>query len=153
MASELLQPELQFEGLMHDAEEAYARDLATPLKALIPQYSEVVARITRAIRIRFDLPEFAHAPEVKEVDIHLGKLEYRTLFEGAALFKLWTPQEAFHRFIQRFEELYPVHLERLRERGIPTYQSQWAGSQLLSAPACTAEVAGMRRLRAEAPSA
>src|SRR5208282_36416 len=39
-----------FEGLMHDAHEAYIGDMASPWKRLIPQYCEHEARIELAMR-------------------------------------------------------------------------------------------------------
>ncbi|WP_025140902.1 hypothetical protein [Achromobacter sp. DH1f] len=121
MASELLPAELQFEGLLHDGEEAYVRDLASPVKALLPQYVELAAGITLAIRTRFDLPPHHHSPQIKVVDTELQALEERAIFHGERTFEFWTPKQSYDRFMERFNELYPTHLERLRDRGVRTY--------------------------------
>ncbi|AVG44105.1 MULTISPECIES: hypothetical protein [Achromobacter] len=121
MASKMVPPHLQFEGLLHDGEEAYVRDLASPIKSLIPQYVSLAAGVTRAIRIRFDLPLDHHSPQVKDVDSELQRIEEGAIFGNGPKFDLWTPKQAFERFIERFNELYPAHLERLRERGVRTY--------------------------------
>lgn len=124
MASQMVPPHLQFEGLLHDGEEAYVRDLASPIKHLIPQYVSLAAGVTRAIRIRFDLPLDHHSPEVKDVDSELQEMEERAIFGNGPKFDLWTPKQAFERFIERFNELYPTHLERLRELGVRTYHDR-----------------------------
>ncbi|ADP20173.1 MULTISPECIES: hypothetical protein [Achromobacter] len=124
MASQMVPPHLQFEGLLHDGEEAYVRDLASPIKHLIPQYVSLAAGVTRAIRIRFDLPLDHHSPEVKYVDSELQEMEEGAIFGNGPKFELWTPKQAFERFIERFNELYPAHLERLRERGVLTYHDR-----------------------------
>lgn len=121
LVSNLLPAEAQFPGLMHDAEEAYVRDLATPLKLLIPQYVEVANGVKKALRIRFDLHHDDTDSRVKEVDTAVAKIEHEALFEHRRHFPLLSPGDAFRAFIARFNELYPIHLERLRQRGIDTY--------------------------------
>lgn len=124
MASEMLPPHQQFEGLLHDGEEAYVRDLASPIKSLIPQYVSLAAGVTRAIRIRFDLPLEHHSADVKNVDRELQEMEEGAIFGNGPKFELWSPRQAFERFIERFNELYPAHLERLRDQGVWTYHDR-----------------------------
>lgn len=143
MASQMLPPDLQFEGLLHDGEEAYVRDLASPIKSLIPQYVSLAAGITRAIRIRFDLPLEHHSSEVKEVDRNLQKMEEGAIFGNESKFELWSPRQAFERFIERFNELYPAHLERLREQGVRTYHDRLVARP--EAPADLVEVSSIER--------
>lgn len=126
MASRMLPVELQFEGLLHDAEEAYVRDLASPIKNLLPQYVAFAAMITRAIRTRFDLPLDHHSPEVKVDDTALQSLEEGAIFGSEPSFEFWTPKESYELFVERFNELYPAHLQRLREQGVPTYHDRLA---------------------------
>lgn len=45
-----------FEGLMHDAHEAYISDVASPWKSLIPQYKEAEKRVEGAMRHHYGLP-------------------------------------------------------------------------------------------------
>lgn len=52
----ILPRELQLAGLMHDATEAYVLDLPSPLKALLPDYRTIEARVWAAIALRFSLP-------------------------------------------------------------------------------------------------
>lgn len=48
--------EIEFEGLMHDAHEAYVSDVASPWKVLIPDYRRVEERLENAMREYFNLP-------------------------------------------------------------------------------------------------
>lgn len=61
------QHEYAFEGLMHDAHEAYVSDIASPWKVLIPDYRAIEERLEGAMR------EWAHLPskisrQVKRAD-------------------------------------------------------------------------------------
>lgn len=59
--------DIQREALLHDATEAYVGDVASPLKALLPDYVEVEARVRRALASRFSLCR--EVPKaVKELD-------------------------------------------------------------------------------------
>lgn len=57
-------------SLLHDAAEAFIKDLPRPLKYLpgMEAYRELDARITRAIFKRFDLEAFIGHPEIKRAD-------------------------------------------------------------------------------------
>lgn len=44
-----------FEGLMHDAAEAYIGDIVAPLKTLLPEYLEIEHRFERVIANKFGL--------------------------------------------------------------------------------------------------
>lgn len=46
-----------FEGLMHDASEAYLSDIASPWKALLPDYKKIEAKIEVPLRKHYGLPE------------------------------------------------------------------------------------------------
>ena len=45
-----------FEGLMHDASEAYLSDIASPWKALLPDYKKIEAKIEVPMRKYYGLP-------------------------------------------------------------------------------------------------
>jgi len=44
---------LAFDALMHDAEEAYVGDMKTPLKSMIPVFSEIALQVDKGIRQKF----------------------------------------------------------------------------------------------------
>ena len=54
--SKLLPPIFSLEGLLHDASEAYCKDLPTPLKNLLPDYQAIEERVDGVIRKKFGLP-------------------------------------------------------------------------------------------------
>lgn len=109
---------LPMAGLMHDAAEAFIGDIPTPLKQLLPDYKVIEQRIEQAIFPIFGIP-YPLPPEVKEVDLILLATEQRDLMpehddEWAAIKNIaplrarimpWTPEQSFHAFMQRYEDL------------------------------------------------
>jgi hypothetical protein len=58
---------LAFEGLMHDAPEAYLGDVIRPLKYQMPQYLHIESQVWAKCATQFGLP-FIMSPEVKHAD-------------------------------------------------------------------------------------
>lgn len=119
IASWLVPQPFALEALLHDAPEAYLKDLPSPLKALCPDYRVIEARVDAAIRDRFLLPATPSA-EVKRVDLVLLATEKRDLMpdcpipwpclEGvkpisSRLAPYPSPEEAERAFLERFEEI------------------------------------------------
>lgn len=50
-------PGTPFEGLMHDAHEAYVSDIASPWKVLIPDYQKMEKGLESKLRVAYQLPE------------------------------------------------------------------------------------------------
>jgi len=68
--------------LMHDAAEAYLGDVTRPLKAHLPRYRRIEARMEAAIAARFNLT--GAAPEwVKRCDLEMLAAEKAALMPGA----------------------------------------------------------------------
>ncbi len=53
-------------GLLHDAQEAYIGDVPTPLKALLPSYREIEAKIVAQIRCKWGVD--IHSEEIIKAD-------------------------------------------------------------------------------------
>jgi len=118
LCSRIVLPELAIEALLHDAAEAYIKDIPTPLKRQLPDYKEIEARFDWAIRVHFGLPE-SPSPAVKEADNILLVTEVRDLFPvGRVLHKvpvaakpmngrIWplAPETAKDQFMDRFHFL------------------------------------------------
>ena len=55
LCSRIVLPELAIEALLHDAAEAYIKDIPTPLKRQLPDYKEIEARFDWVIRVHFKI--------------------------------------------------------------------------------------------------
>jgi len=70
-----------FEGLLHDAHEAYFSDLASPWKSVVPDYKVAEKKLESAMRTQFGLvPEISEI--VKKADWVALFIEARSLLNG-----------------------------------------------------------------------
>ncbi|QWA09827.1 HD family hydrolase [Sodalis ligni] len=118
LTSMIVPPAFALEALLHDAAEAYCKDIPSPLKALLPSYRSVEARIDAVIRRKFGLPA-VNSPEVKDADLIMLATERRDLeidpgtvwpmLEGIPVADLvvfpLTPCQAERAFFERWDEL------------------------------------------------
>jgi hypothetical protein len=115
--STIVDPELAFMGLLHDATEAYCADIAKPLKGLLPEYEVIEQRIWEAIADKYDLPHQL-PPAIKDADLAMLKREMELMFPPHCLDELglpgepadvglhyWDPFRARYAFLIRFREL------------------------------------------------
>lgn len=115
LCSRIVSPEFAIEALLHDAAEAYVKDIPTPLKRMLPDYKVIEERFDLAIRVHFGLPEVpSHG--IKEADNILLATEIRDLFPpDRVLYKtpvaakpmngrIWplAPETAKDQFLERF---------------------------------------------------
>ena len=121
LASYVVPPHLALEALLHDAPEAYIGDVSAPLKAMLPDYRAVEARVEAAVAERFGLP-LVQSPEVKHADLVMLATEKRDLMPVTdepwpvelthpALPYHITPmnaEQARHTFLDRFRWLMEV---------------------------------------------
>lgn len=84
--SRLVPVEHKRAALLHDAAEAFIGDVTRPLKALLPEYKVIEARIEEAIVRRFlgDLDVgVIHHPAIKAIDLAMCVVEARELMPNA----------------------------------------------------------------------
>jgi len=78
LASQIVPAEHALEALLHDAAEAYIKDIPRPLKLLLPDYREIERRVDTVIRLAFGLPD-RMSDRVKEADTIMLATERRDL--------------------------------------------------------------------------
>lgn len=117
LVSRLVKPEFAFEGLMHDASEAYCGDVASPLKKLLPGYEKIENGVQEAIATYFDLkypwPEDVHLADKRlyvterQSISNTGKdaLWFTDLEPADIEVKGLAPRSAYELFMNRYEEL------------------------------------------------
>jgi hypothetical protein len=117
LVSDILPKELKLCGLLHDGSEAYCNDLASPLKAVLPQYAEIENRIQKVIARKWRLP-YPFPAAVKSADMALLCTEIRDLIPKGEwrdypytplemTIKPWSIEQTRREFMRRFRKLSP----------------------------------------------
>lgn len=91
MVSLIVPEHMAREGLLHDAQEAFLGDVATPLKRLLPDYLAIEEAFESVIAERFGLawtPDTRRA--VKQADMIMLATERRDLLGRAKEYMEWT---------------------------------------------------------------
>ena len=88
LVSRLVPDHLALCGLLHDASEAYLGDVASPLKALLPEYKKIEDRVEQAIADFFDLP-FPYPKEIKETDKRMYWQERQGIADNGIRDGIW----------------------------------------------------------------
>jgi hypothetical protein len=117
--SNIIEKGYEYEGLMHDAAEAFIGDIPKPLKHMLKDYMAIEYRAEIAVMDRFKV-KFPFSPPVKVADLQMLKTEQAQAMrngdnwqttggENAAEIRInfWTPDEAKEQFLERFHEIYP----------------------------------------------
>lgn len=100
--------------LLHDASEAYAGDVPSPLKSMLHNYRVIEKNIEAAVEWRFDIK---HSGVVKEIDLILLKAEknafteqdqwhdMRDVWDVKIDFRCWRPEVAEYHFLEAAKSL------------------------------------------------
>lgn len=113
----------QLVGLLHDSTEAYIGDVTSPLKAMLPEYKKVEAKVEHAIMRRFGILDFHHEFRslVKHCDLTMLHAEGQH-FYGRGVENMWStrlpeipfetpmvrclpPEEARQEFLTWYDDL------------------------------------------------
>ena len=95
------------EGLLHDATEAYMKDIPKPLKNLLPDYQEIENRLECVIRSRFGLPP-KPSEEVKRADMQALATERRDLIKRDNA-DIWGSLKGVDPWEKRISPMSPNH--------------------------------------------
>lgn len=87
--------QLALQGLLHDSEEAYIGDIASPIKHTIMDFFHLGNLIRNIILIKFNLLDELD-PRVVYYDEELLFAERRAMMRGESWWKVPTPKAAFH---------------------------------------------------------
>lgn len=120
MVASLVPQELRLRALLHDATEAYLQDLPTPVKAILPGYAELEARVWAAIATHFGLTAVDRLadPIIKQADRIALRIEMRDLFPAGypemadlpaapadlSITEAWAPTKARDSFLAAVRE-------------------------------------------------
>jgi hypothetical protein len=81
LVASLVSEEKKFDGLMHDASEAYLLDIPTPIKAKLPNYKLLESDLMKIIANKFGF-RFPFDAEVKRADAEMLQREWHALMIG-----------------------------------------------------------------------
>lgn len=106
-----LTPKLLMAALLHDASEAYLKDIPSPLKCLLPQYKEIEMKFMALISQRFGIVDLT------DDELELIKLADMQIYESECIFL-------------RKSHLFPKHtIEKCKEELCVDYRPDiWFGA-------------------------
>ncbi|MCL1619472.1 HD family hydrolase [Ralstonia sp. SM1864_UCD524_TZ4] len=110
LASQIVPREHALEALLHDAHEAYCKDIPRPLKALLPDYRAVEARVDGVIRARFGLPAKL-SDAVATADLVLLATERRDLMPNDPT--PWTVLDGIEPLARRVNTVHPERAQAM----------------------------------------
>jgi hypothetical protein len=108
-------PGLQLAALLHDATEAYAGDVITPIKRELPAYADIESRLATVIAQRFDVPLHPLPAEIKHIDRAILADEVRQNLAPSSCswpeiqplgvqLEYWAPERACKEFLRAFAQ-------------------------------------------------
>ena len=126
-ASMVVPKQISLWGLLHDAAEAYCKDLTWGIKTLLPEYKVIEHKIEKVIAKKYNL-SWPPPPEIKEADNRLLSTEQRDLMATPPrdwqelpkpytfIIVPWDEHQALAAFLSRFNELTGSSVPLLAEQ-------------------------------------
>jgi len=102
------------EGLLHDASEAYLPDIARPIKQHLPNFQKIEKHLLKIIYLRYNINFNAQTKEIDDRILLDEKIQLMNKEPAdwclnvdplGVKIRCWSPEEAKHNFLQRFQEL------------------------------------------------
>lgn len=127
LVSLMVPKEYALAALLHDATEAYMRDICSPLKSLIPEYKRIEDALQESIHERFGLPRVLDKEvqvAIKQADLRIGATEREQLLHADG--RGWP---SFHGV-----EPYPITIRRMDEETVYDYFTERMNSILQDRP-------------------
>ena len=110
MVCDLLPDEYKFEGLMHDASEAYLCDIPTPIKPRLSNYYEIEHELMVKLSRRYNF-NYPLSKEVKKADYEALQFEWNNLVISKKYidlgYKILSPKEAKFKFLEYYKKYRP----------------------------------------------
>lgn len=103
IVASLVPHELALQALLHDATEAYIKDIPSPLKGLMQSYKEIEERLHKVVCARFKIS--SNLEKIKSADMTALDFEWEMLFEVKDPKFCWHPEDACQRFMARFKSI------------------------------------------------
>lgn len=110
LVSEIVPPELAYQGLGHDIGEALYGDMAAPVKQLLPDFKALERRVEVPLFERFGLP-FPLDPRVKHADLVALSTEKVSMMHRNAGAWVW---DSSHPPLQRKVRPWPIWYAKRR---------------------------------------
>jgi hypothetical protein len=104
LVSTLAPTQMALEALLHDAPEAYMKDIPTMLKVKLPEYQAIENNLMKVIAEKFNI-KYPFPEEIKKADQKAFQLEWNMLYDKQKTDYCWSARLSRKWFMQRFEEL------------------------------------------------
>lgn len=104
--SRLADDELRLSALLHDASEAYLMDVPSPIKAMMPQYKSMEAKLMKVIFRKYNIP-YPMPDLVKHYDEVALQYEWYNLVVGDPQpdYPLLRPEDAKRVFLEEYDRV------------------------------------------------
>jgi hypothetical protein len=105
LVSSLVRPEIKLRALLHDASEAYIKDIPSPLKHSMISYYEIEERLMNVIFQKFCPNNKAYNKEIKDADQMALEYEWEHIVNKPNYNNCWDSRHAYDKFMFTFKGL------------------------------------------------
>jgi hypothetical protein len=121
--SRYCRPEHALAALLHDGAEAYLSDVPRPIKAFLPEYNKIDAKLSQVILDKFDIEKIPQEVKILDRQMCLAEADdsghdTKSWGEDHSIYghidykpKYWTPEVAEKKFLERYFELRKLNVK------------------------------------------